>query len=472
MMLPALADRIILCSSYLRQASILSYALLIIVSIASYAILVLSCGVVLPSYSNLENLFPFIALSSFPINTNSNQDYVEELGGKGPPVAVYLRVSSKRQAKEGMSIEAQRDAACKMKLKFDPSRIHWFVDAGKSAKSAKDFDKLKISEILKLKEEKKIDELWAFDISRIGRECRKLLYLFLEFCDDGIIRTPDKTHTLEDLGSIITFIVDAHSAEKANKDRTVAAMASKAQFFKCHRWNKPLPFGYKKSISEQDSEYKKPTWLMKDPEKSVIVKDIFSLFLQEQNLMKVTQSINAKYVNTAPALSKYQVKRVLTDPIAIGKPSHVGVTVVDSALAIVDVSVFSKCGEIIEALGRKKRPRWSRIIKSMATEKPLLLLTLLSEKVDLQCKTCGGKVVWNGSIHDGEMEQERLYCKKCGKQFRFPTRSQLEQPRCTISSLRTIDDTNPLENQQRKIRKKKGINLKMESKGKNLSLSF
>ena len=98
------------------------------------------------------------------------------MGGNGSRVAWYARVSTSRQAKEGYSIEAQLDKLKTMVDRLKPSYIYWFIDSGKSGI---DFDKRKIGEIMRLKEEKKITELWVTDIDRIGRDCRKLLTYFL-----------------------------------------------------------------------------------------------------------------------------------------------------------------------------------------------------------------------------------------------------------------------------------------------------
>jgi DNA invertase Pin-like site-specific DNA recombinase len=102
-------------------------------------------------------------------------DRIEDLGGAGPKVAAYLRVSTSRQAKAGYSLDSQYEQLVKMKSERKPSRIHWLVDAGKSGI---DFDKRKINQVLKLREKNEIQELWVTYIDRIGRECRKLIYFF------------------------------------------------------------------------------------------------------------------------------------------------------------------------------------------------------------------------------------------------------------------------------------------------------
>jgi hypothetical protein len=139
-------------------------------------------------------------------------DSVEVRGGNGPSVVAYSRVSTPKQVKR-FSLKAQHEALSKMRMSFRPSRIYWFSDPGKSSE---DFDKRKINAILKLKEDGKVQELWIMNIDRLGRDCRKLIYFFLQFCDEGgVLRTPDGEYSLADLAKLLLFILKAHAAQEA-----------------------------------------------------------------------------------------------------------------------------------------------------------------------------------------------------------------------------------------------------------------
>ena len=78
-------------------------------------------------------------------NHSQLKDWVEDLGGNGPRVVAYLRVSTGRQAKEGFSLEAQQEQLDKLKSERKPSKIYWFTEAGKAGV---DFDKRKINKII------------------------------------------------------------------------------------------------------------------------------------------------------------------------------------------------------------------------------------------------------------------------------------------------------------------------------------
>ncbi|MEM2588161.1 MAG: recombinase family protein, partial [Candidatus Bathyarchaeia archaeon] len=65
-------------------------------------------------------LFPVFQLTtgkSNRANPFGKEFWVEEFGGDGPRVAAYLRVSTSKQAKEGLSLEVQKERLEAMKEK-------------------------------------------------------------------------------------------------------------------------------------------------------------------------------------------------------------------------------------------------------------------------------------------------------------------------------------------------------------------
>ena len=164
-------------------------------------------------------------------------DHVETLGGNGPKVAVYIRISKKGQS--DFSIGGQDDEINSWKEKFQPSKIYWFFDKGKSSKSEKDFDKLKMKDIIKLKTTDEVTELWVSIFDRMGRVSRRLSRFYLDFSENGgIIRTSEKFYGRENL---VDFVHDADEAEKANKNRVKAVKIGTIRSFKLKHWNKGKP---------------------------------------------------------------------------------------------------------------------------------------------------------------------------------------------------------------------------------------
>jgi DNA invertase Pin-like site-specific DNA recombinase len=346
-------------------------------------------------------------------------DRVEYLGGDGPKIAIYLRVSTGRQAKKGYSLDSQYEQLVKLKNELKPSVIYWFVDAGKSGI---DFDKRKINQVLKLRERNEIQELWVTYIDRIGRECRKLIYFFLQFCDEGgVIRTPEKEYNLKDLSNLLILVIEAWESEQANITRAKRVVEGKRQAFMQRRWNKPIPLGYRKAV----------TWLERIPEWEPLIKEVFLLLLVKKNLESVTTQINVRYKQILhKPLTRNQIKRILSDPVYIGKPQNLRGIVVDPSLAFAEEETYQKSLTTLEIIQRKHKPERTGPIEKLATSDPISVLEFLNQFDHLH-RSCGGKVVKNGTTTDEGVRQQILLCKKCGSEWRYPLLDQKLQRKQT-----------------------------------------
>jgi DNA invertase Pin-like site-specific DNA recombinase len=411
-----LAEHIILTLNVLRKAIKSPHFTFLLAILSSYFLSNALSTETNPSHLPLPSLIFFtVVLSSHSVGTDESGldgrsqliDSIEELGGDGPRVAAYLRISKKKFT--SFSLAAQRDAMNKLKNDLKPSKIYWFIDDGKSSKSPEDFDKLKISSISKLRETKEIQELWVFNVDRIGRVCRKLLYFFLEFCDDGgTIRTPDKAYNMEDLASIITFVLEAHAAEKANKNRRAAAIAGKARAFKQKRWNKPVPLGYQKE-----------GWLQKQTEFAPLIREVHQLLLTWENLESVRKRLGNFTTLLTKPLTRSQIRRILSDPVYIGKPEHLGEVVIDPDLAFIDEGTSQKSLEVLAKIQERCKPRRMGPLEKLAASRPITFLQVL-ETFELHHRGCGGVVWKNGTTHDEGPWQQLFRCKKCETFWRLP----------------------------------------------------
>ena len=414
MMWPALAVHILSLLRGFRKLNISSY-LLAGGLLASYLFWSLSVSADLSSYQLLWH-FPFVFLCcAWPKKSDSESvDWTEQLGGMGPRVAAYLRVSTSKQVK-GQSLEVQRELINKMKEIHRPSVIYGFIDPGKSGR---DFIKRKTGAILELAEGRMIDELWSTQIDRLGRECRKLLLLCLNLCEEGVtIRTPEKEYNLKDISSVLMLAIEAHRAEAENTSRAQRAMASKARLFKMKKWNKQIPLGYRRSGD----------WIEKIHEWDQFVKDAFAKLLERKSLESVRNFINAKYHSSlGTPRSRSQIRRLLSDPVYAGQPKYLGEMITDFSLAFIDMKVFVECQKILERILSEHRPRIEDPIKNLVEKYGISALNFLDE-IDLIHKNCGGFTRRNGTrTYDG-LTRQIFECKKCERQWLVPSNSQLKK---------------------------------------------
>jgi DNA invertase Pin-like site-specific DNA recombinase len=348
-----------------------------------------------------------------PKNPFGKDFWINDLGGDGPRVAAYLRVSTERQTR-GLSLEVQKEKMDKMKVELKPSRIYWFVDAGISGE---DFDRRKLKKILELREKNHVDELWTAHVDRIGRSCRKALLFFLLFTEHGgVIRTPERIYTPEDLVSLLAYTIESYGAETENKIRAERANASKIKNFTSKRWNKPIPLGYVRA----------GTWITKAEGYEQLIKEIFSTFLSLRNLGKTARAINDKFRKILEKpLKRERLKNILLDPVYVGRPTLMGVAVIDETLRYIDDETFNKCKE--ELLDTKKDQKGMNVLTQLALKYDVSLLDFLLEVVDFCHRGCGGKLVRNGSRFEGLILQQAFKCDRCKAEFRIPTKSMLSK---------------------------------------------
>lgn len=409
MMRPAKAERIIqyikshrwvfinvLLTSYLFLSVVLTSYL---ISNKTYCVLTLSYAMFSP-YNRRKNPF-------------DKDFWVENLGGSGPRVAAYLRVSTDKQVR-GMSLEVQKEKIEKMKIELKPSRVYWFVDAGMSGE---DFDRRKITRILEFRENNEIDELWVSHLDRIGRTCRKSLLFFLQFAEnDGIIRTPEKTFTTKELADILLYTIESFGAESENKRRAERANASKIQNFKSKKWNKNIPIGY-----VRDGE-----WIKKVQTYTPIIQEIFSTFVFCKCINRTSKIINSKYgkVLNKP-LKRGRLRHLLSDPVYIGHPTLMQTVVIDESLRFVQDEIFNECQKLLKK--EEQKPKESSTIAKLALTYELSILDFIEEVADFHHKGCGGILVKNGTRFEGLILQQAFKCNLCGAEFRIPTKTMLNR---------------------------------------------
>lgn len=420
--------------------------------------------VILQSYFK-SNTFDFVVPTSYfmafaPLTAKRNpfgtDFWVEELGGDGSVVAAYLRVSTEKQVR-GMSLEVQKDKIDKMKMELNPSRIYWFVDAGISGE---DFDRRKLKKILEFREKGKVDELWVTHIDRIGRECRKSLLFFLQFTEaNGIIRTPDRIFTTRDLADILIYAIESFGAEAENKRRAQRANDSKLKNFKSKKWNKPLPLGYVASGN----------WIEKITEYDQIIRDIFNTFIScNGNVAATARIINEKYEKIfGNSLKRDRLKHLLLDPVYIGSPTFMGVTIADDSLRYVDDYTFTKCQKLLNKNRKNIASRDLSTLAKLVDVYDVKLLDFLEHVVEFHHKGCGGIIVRNGRRVDGSVLQQVFKCTLCPAEFRIPTKSKLSE---LINPIQSTQKQSKLNNKLKRPRKPHQKNLLLVQKADQLTL--
>lgn len=173
-----------------------------------------------------------------------------------------------------------------------------------------------------------------------------------------------------------------------------------------------------------------------------IIQDIFELFIKHKSYSRVAKEITNKYnaVLNRP-LSRDVIKRVLSDPVYVGRPSFLGETVIDESLRYIDDATFEKCRSFkhdnssnMSGSVQQKSSTLARLTQIYDVS----LLDFIEEVAELRHRRCGGLLTRNGSRFENSTLQQVYKCNKCNAQLRIPTKQMLEK----LSGQNRIQSTN------------------------------
>ncbi len=393
-------------------------------------LLLVLLGGTFPSYSGgiLPSYFAMLLLSATVIQKNltaflggersaesEHLEPLEEKGGIG--VALYLRVSTDRQAEKGFSLQDQEERLTGEAERLGAARIYKIVDAGESGT---DFNRKGLNKILELAREGKIQHVLVTSLDRIGRDLIESLHYIRKLRGLGvkIIAAGTEADIATEEG-LMNATIQFLSAELENRRRTKSSIAGRIQSFKSKRWSRPVPKGYHR---REDS------WIEKEPDWNPLVKDVFDSFPRVRSYRAVKDLINKRYRDflTKP-ITRHQIKQILHDPTYMGKPQYAGkVTVEDSSLAYVNPETFEKVQELVNRIRRRYSHKKKDALRDLVRKYGLDVLEFIPD-IAVLCPDpiCEGVMVKNGTVSIGKWTAHNYICKKCGRQRKVPKKCQM-----------------------------------------------
>jgi len=216
-----------------------------------------------------------------------------------PLAAIYIRVSTEEQVRQGISLQAQEEALKNYASAVGYEFFKLYKDEGKSAKDIK--GRKEMSQMLEDAQNKKFQAIFIYKLDRFSRSLKDLIETIEKLKDWGVdfVSLQDKIETTSASGKLMFHIISAFAEFERNVtgERTKFSMDKKAR--DGHLVSR-APLGYK-------IENKKLIPL----ENSYIVQEIFQDFLNlEISLTKLSKKYN---------LSVNGLKKVLSNQTYLGK---------------------------------------------------------------------------------------------------------------------------------------------------------
>jgi site-specific DNA recombinase len=236
-------------------------------------------------------------------------------------VAIYSRVSTEEQAKEGLSIDAQIDKCKAFCSARDWNVYKVYKDAGFSAGTMK---RPAMELLLRDAKEKKFNIILVFKIDRFSRNLKDLIMVLekLKEKDINFTSVTEQIDTTSAMGEAFFQIIGVFAQLERGmvKERVKLAFDRKIDFGESLS---RAPFGY----------FYKNKRLVPHPENSEKVKEIFKMWENSINYKEISKKFN---------LAKSTIYQIIKNPVYIGKIRYKGKLYKGNHKSLVDKELFDK----------------------------------------------------------------------------------------------------------------------------------
>ncbi|MEK6945717.1 MAG: recombinase family protein [Nanoarchaeota archaeon] len=251
-----------------------------------------------------------------------------------PLAAIYIRVSTEEQAKQGISLSAQEEALKNYASALGYEVLKIYKDEGKSAKDIK--GRPEMMAILEDAQAHKFQAIFVYKLDRFSRSLRDLIETIAKLKEWNIdfVSLQDKIETTSASGKLMFHIISAF----AEFERNVTGERTKFSMDKKARDGNPItraPYGYK--IVEKK---------LIPSENSYLVNEIFQDFLNQK--ISLTQ-LAKKY-----GFSVNGLKKILTNQAYLGKVKFDNQTHPGAHQPLISSTLFNHVQNKFETLGINK----------------------------------------------------------------------------------------------------------------------
>ena len=234
-----------------------------------------------------------------------------ELGAKVDCTALYIRVSTEKQADEGFSLDAQESrlrAYCEAQ-QWNVCPGHIYIDAGISGKST---DREQFQAMMQAAKLGDIKRIVTMKLDRLARNTKDFLQLVETLQGDGcdlvLIKESFDTSTPQGKFALTMFAAIAELEASTITERVMSGKSQKATDGGYNGAQCPLGYTY------QDAQF------AIDKNAAQTVRDIFGSFVNGQSMAEIARSLNAGNVKTAKGGAWYisTVKYILSNGFYAG----------------------------------------------------------------------------------------------------------------------------------------------------------
>ncbi|WP_435345072.1 recombinase family protein [Haloarchaeobius sp. HRN-SO-5] len=377
-----------------------------------------------------EVLLPFL-IGLLGLGAVVQSELAEERFG-----AIYVRVSTNAQVKEGKSIEEQISSLRKIAEEENITLVcEPIVDGGKTGTN---FERDGIKEVIDLAVNREINYILVDDLDRLGRLAPDIVYLIWGLRKDfdvTIFTNESGEVDIETMEGLAVVFIKAFCAHFETENKSRRSKNVRRSNFKQNSWKSlksTIPIGYEK---EGD-------WIKIDSKNANQLRlALWKFYLADidSGPYKVTSEVLKRWY---PDVDGHKAKKLLQDPVLIGLPTAgggersfhetrgAGVTVSDPDLRIISTEFFARIQKKIEQIYKKNSSNDSdpEDVNDFICEFGLFTVKDVFDCVELVCPStvCPGKLVKNGVRNTEDRVVHNYTCNHCGRSRKLPTKRQLQ----------------------------------------------
>lgn len=265
------------------------------------------------------------------------------LGARVEVTALYIRVSTERQADEGFSLDAQRQRLLSYCVAqgWNVEDRHIYIDAGISGKTT---NRERFQAMMHAARNGDVNRIVAMKLDRIARNVKDFLGIVDELkaagCDLVLIKESFDTSTPSGKFALTMFAAMAELEASTITERVMSGKAQKAQEGGYNGSRCPLGYKYANGAFTVDSSA------------AQTVADVFARFVSGQPMSRIAADLNAGGVTTARGGEWHAstVRTILLNGFYAGIAQWDGVEETGSHPAIITRELYDQAQQRIDAI--------------------------------------------------------------------------------------------------------------------------
>lgn len=318
--------------------------------------------------------------------------------------ALYSRVSTLEQAREGYSIHAQKERLEAYAVAKGLDNPEHYSDPGISGSTT---NRPELQRMIKDIKDKKVSHVIVYKLDRLSRSQRDTLSLvqdLFNMYDVKFISLEESIDTGTPMGIAMIGVLSAFAELERStfKVRSLMGREERAKKGLYHGGGNYDPLGY----TYEDGK------LIIDPYEAKIVKEMYDLYVSGNSMNTVSEKMKAKYPDRVKSFTL--VKGVLTHALYVGKVTFNGNTYDGEHEAIIDENTWRKAQQI----------RKSRAVGATKTNKRK---GLLLGKV--YCARCGARLQ---RVVSGSRKYRYVYYKCYSQNRSRSTANMIKDRNCKL----------------------------------------